>query len=179
MSNQRLRWTRVAAVAIAATTVLIAEALLLAPLHVNGVSGSALMPHYSEHFAVATFGPLPRNATFADLRRAGVRLPRDVVAHRRHLAYLVVGFGAALVAICVAAAARATPGAFGPSHSRRCHQRSSNRLQPRSAMPPGPGGKGRLPGAVGDASRPTGVLLGRHATTPIRHADESVGVEFG
>jgi hypothetical protein len=74
--------------------VVIAGVVLLWPLHANGVSGSALRPHYrSFGFALVTGGPLPRHVTVAYLRSAGVRLPQDVVDHRREIAYALVGTG--------------------------------------------------------------------------------------
>lgn len=75
-----------------------AVAVLLWPLHGNGVSGSALMPRYSHYIGLTAFGPLPDHPTAADLRRAGVRLPQDVVAHRQH-----IGFGVLVGAVGVGA----------------------------------------------------------------------------
>ncbi len=66
-------------------------AVLLAPLDANGVSGCALIPSYHD-FAVTTFRPLSRQVTLAELRRAGVPIPTDAVAHRRDLAaWFLVG----------------------------------------------------------------------------------------
>lgn len=79
-----------------------AVAVLLWPLHANGVEGSALMPRYSEYFGFAAYGVLPEHPTDADLRRAGVRLPQDVVWHRRHI---VFGLLASAVGVIVAGGA--------------------------------------------------------------------------
>lgn len=84
------------AFAAALLTAAAAIAILLWPLHANGVTGSALMPHYSEYFGFTTFKPLPDPATNDDLRRAGVRLPIDVVWHRRHIAIGLLSGAAAL-----------------------------------------------------------------------------------
>ena len=70
MTNQRLRREWSAAVAIAAATVLITGALPFSPLHANGASGSALMPHYNKYFTLARFGPLPDNPGLGELRRS-------------------------------------------------------------------------------------------------------------
>jgi hypothetical protein len=59
------------------------------PMHGNGVSGTALRPHYSD-FGWFAYAPLPENPSTADLRKAGVAVPEDVVSHRRHVAS---GFG--------------------------------------------------------------------------------------
>ena len=74
----------------------VAAAVLLWPLHANGVSGSALRPHYRD-FGFATDQSVPENPTFDDLRRAGIRLPQDVVSHRRHIAELVGVLGVVVV----------------------------------------------------------------------------------
>ena len=76
-----------------------AVAILLWPLHANGVAGTALLPKYSEYLAFTTDKPLPDRTTNDDLRRAGVRLPIDVVWHRRHIAIALLGGGVALGAI--------------------------------------------------------------------------------
>jgi len=95
-----MRW------AIAVGIVLIAWAVAVAvwPLHANGVSGSALWPDYAKAFGFTTYQPLPANPTLGELRRAGVLLPQDAVAHRRHLAELLAVVG--LIAICVGLAMR-------------------------------------------------------------------------
>jgi hypothetical protein len=89
---------RIIAAAFAAglLTAAVAVTVLLWPLHANGVTGSALMPHYSEYFGFMTTRPIPDPATNDDLRRAGVRLPIDVVWHRRHIAIGLLGGAAAL-----------------------------------------------------------------------------------
>lgn len=70
---------------------------LLLPISGNGVSGSALRPHYTS-FGFSTYEPLPAKPSKEDWRAAGVVLPRDVVAERRRLAT-----GAALVGVVLVA----------------------------------------------------------------------------
>jgi hypothetical protein len=79
--------------------ILAACILLLWPLHANGVSGSDLRPHYSRYFGFNTSVLLPSNPTHDDLRRAGVRLPVDVVWHRRHIAEAMAGSGGLVLLI--------------------------------------------------------------------------------
>ena len=75
------------ALAVGAVVVLImACVVLIWPIHGNGVRGSALLPRYSD-FGFVTEQPLPDHASTADLRRAGIRLPQDIVWHRRHVAF--------------------------------------------------------------------------------------------
>lgn len=75
-----------------------AGVLLLWPLHADGVHGSALRPHYRAELGFTASRPVPPNPTFDDLRRAGVRLPQDVVWHRRHVALGLAVAGLVLVA---------------------------------------------------------------------------------
>jgi hypothetical protein len=77
--------------------ILSAAVMVVWPLHANGVSGSALVPHYKD-FGFQSYVSLPRYASLADLRRAGLPLPQDAVAHRRDLVYWVLGCGIALAA---------------------------------------------------------------------------------
>jgi hypothetical protein len=94
-----MRWT--ARLAIAAGIVLLAAAVAVVvwPLHANGVTGTALLPHYHE-FGFTSPDQLPLHLTKAELRHAGIRLPEDVVAHRRHIAELLAAIG---LVVCVAA----------------------------------------------------------------------------
>jgi hypothetical protein len=78
-----------AAVAAAAT-------VLVWPLDANGLSGNALRPQYSD-FGWFAYGPLPDNPSTADLRRAGVAVPQDVVTHRRQVSAGVGLVGLALM----------------------------------------------------------------------------------
>jgi hypothetical protein len=88
-----------AALALAAA----AAALVLWPVHANGVSGTALWPHYAD-FGWTSYAPLPTHPTVADLRAAGVAFPQDLVRHRRHVAEVLAV--ASLLAVGVAGAAR-------------------------------------------------------------------------
>ena len=88
-----------------------ALAVALWPIHANGVSGSALVPRYARYWGWAGYAPLPtgRTLTIADLRRAGVRVPQDVVADRRREAAVVLVAGLAVtLAVGAAPARRAT-----------------------------------------------------------------------
>ena len=96
---------RAIAFAVALTLVAAAVAVLLWPLHANGVSGSALTPRYSHYFGISSAEPIPEHPTKADLRRAGVRLPQDVVTHRRHIALALVAAGLTLAAATAASSA--------------------------------------------------------------------------
>ena len=78
---------------LGACTILAACLVMLWPLRANGVSGTALRPHYSEYLGFNTPISLPLNPTNDELRHAGVRLPRDVVWHRRHIAEALLGSG--------------------------------------------------------------------------------------
>ena len=86
---KRLGWS---AIALGFAGVVVAGVVVLWPLHANGVSGSALRPHYTG-FGWTTYAALPDHPTASDFRRAGVRLPQDVVEHRRHMAELVAALG--------------------------------------------------------------------------------------
>jgi hypothetical protein len=94
-----MRGSLAAALALAAA----AAAVVLWPLHANGVSGTALWPRYAD-FGWTTFAPLPTHPTMADLRAAGVAFPQDLVRHRRHVAEVLAV--ASLLAVGVAGAAR-------------------------------------------------------------------------
>ena len=88
--------TRVRLVLLAGASAVVAAAFVaLWPLHAAGVSGNALAPRYHA-FAWETFAPLPAHPTFAELRRAGVRIPQDVVANRRRAAAVVLVAGLAV-----------------------------------------------------------------------------------
>jgi hypothetical protein len=89
----------ISAVVVSLLAVAAALALLLWPLHANGVEGSALIPRYSRYFTFATFEPVPDHATEADLRRAGVRFPQDVVWHRRDIAFGLIAGAIGVIAI--------------------------------------------------------------------------------
>jgi hypothetical protein len=80
----------VVAMSTFALGIVAAVAVLVWPLHANGVTGSALMPKYSHYLAFSSSQPIPDHATNADLRRAGVRVPSDVVWHRRHIAIWIL-----------------------------------------------------------------------------------------
>jgi hypothetical protein len=94
-----MRWTARVAIAAGIVLIAVAVAVVVWPLHANGVTGMALRPHYHD-FGFTSPDQLPLHLTKADLRRAGVRLPEDVVAHRRHLAELLAAIG---LVVCVAA----------------------------------------------------------------------------
>jgi hypothetical protein len=75
-------------------------ALLLAPLHAPGASGSALRPQYTA-FGWYAYRPLTATPTADELRRAGVAVPQDAVRRRRAEAVAVtlvglVGLGMSL-----------------------------------------------------------------------------------
>lgn len=79
--------------------------MMLWPLHANGLSGTALRPHYSD-FGWFAYAPLPTHPTPADLRDAGVTLPQDLVATRRRQAAELGGAGLLLAAAGAVASAR-------------------------------------------------------------------------
>jgi hypothetical protein len=81
----------------------IAVALALWPLHSNGLRGNTIAPQYSRYVGFTSYVPLAAQPTTADLRRAGITLPRDVVAKRRHdaetlaaVGILITGLGLAM-----------------------------------------------------------------------------------
>lgn len=76
----------VAAVAVALT-------LVLWPLHSNGLRGNAIAPRYSTYIGFYSLTPLPAHPTKADLRRAGITLPRDRVANVRRDAGTLAAVG--------------------------------------------------------------------------------------
>jgi hypothetical protein len=78
-SVRRWSWLPGAAVVVAAA------ALLLWPLHEEGVTGNALRPSYGD-FGWFAYAPVPEHPTTGDLRTAGVRVPQDAVARRREVA---------------------------------------------------------------------------------------------
>jgi hypothetical protein len=98
---------------LGAAGVVTAVVMGLWPLHENGVSGSALVPHYSRYFGFSAAGPMPRNPTQDDLRRAGVVFPMDVV-HDRRLTVSEVFAGSVL--LLVAGAAAVVAGRRRPDH---------------------------------------------------------------
>lgn len=89
----RARWALLAAGGL---LVLAAVLVLVWPLRANGLSGSALNPHYRE-FGFTSYLPLPERPTHAQLRAAGLVLPQDVVERHRHWAELLAAVGAALL----------------------------------------------------------------------------------
>jgi hypothetical protein len=64
---------------------LIAGAILLAPLRGPGVEGTALYPHYKD-FGFFAVGPLPDHPTRSQLRQHGVMVEEPSVTARRTLA---------------------------------------------------------------------------------------------
>jgi len=104
--NRRLLTTlrhAVPGVPIAGCLCLIAGVVvMLWPIHGEGVTGTAVKPHYSD-FGAFSYQPLPATATVRDLRRAGVSVPHDLVRRRRRAAAAVGILGASL---CAGAAAR-------------------------------------------------------------------------
>ena len=76
----------------AAAAVAAASAVLLSPIHANGVTGNAVRPHY-EDYGWFAYAPTPEHPTTDDLRAGGVRVPQDVVAARRHLAAGIAAAG--------------------------------------------------------------------------------------
>jgi hypothetical protein len=82
-------------------TLLAAVVSVLLPLHANGVSGTALTPHYARYWGFTVSAPreLPVNPTFSELRAAGVTFPRDVVTERRHAAAVVAAAGFVLLLV--------------------------------------------------------------------------------
>ena len=95
-----VRWVGRVAAAIGVTGIVAGIVIGFWPLHANGVSGSAVRPHYAGtfYFGFYASASMPDNPTTADLRRAGVRFPVDVVRDRRQVMYDVLG-GAVLVAV--------------------------------------------------------------------------------
>lgn len=73
-------------------TAVAAVAVLLWPIHANGVTGNAVRPHY-EDYGWFAYAPTPEHPTTDDLRAGGVRVPQDVVAARRHLAAGIAAAG--------------------------------------------------------------------------------------
>jgi len=73
-------------------------AFLLWPLHAPGVTGSAATPHYRD-FGWQSYSPLPDRPTAADLRRAGISLPQDLVRERRYVAVAAAVAGVAALGI--------------------------------------------------------------------------------
>jgi hypothetical protein len=71
--------------------------LLLWPFRRSGLAGNAIRPRYTD-FGWVSNEPLPEHPTRADFRRAGIRMPQDVLGRRRLLAGAVTAAGlAALV----------------------------------------------------------------------------------
>ncbi|MCW2497964.1 hypothetical protein [Jatrophihabitans sp.] len=104
--NVLMRWVSRVIIGVGVVLVAVGLTVLLWPLHANGVSGSALLPHYAKELGFQTSYALPLHPTLGELRLAGVRLPGDVVAHRRRLGELVGGIGLALVVVSSVFAAR-------------------------------------------------------------------------
>ena len=92
----------------AAAMAIVGAGLVVAfrPLHANGLRGSAVRPHYTD-FGWFSYTPMPAQVTVADLRRAGVRTPYDVVDERRRLAGGVVAAGLILAGAVATASVRA------------------------------------------------------------------------
>ncbi len=101
-----VRWIGRIAIAVGLAGVVAAGVIGLWPLRANGVTGSALRPHYSEYFSVYSLRPLPDRPTPADFRRAGVRLPIDAVHDRRRIVYDVFACGVLLTVAGAAASSR-------------------------------------------------------------------------
>jgi hypothetical protein len=70
----------------------VAAAVLLWPLHAEGVSGRAIAPHYLD-VRIPVTTPIGTDVTTAYLRDAGYQLPQDLVWHRRHVAELLAASG--------------------------------------------------------------------------------------
>jgi len=83
---------RVSALALALAGVVAGLVIALWPLHANGVTGNALVPRYHD-FGWYAYQPMPEHVTVAELRRAGVRVPQDVVEQRRRLAASLAAAG--------------------------------------------------------------------------------------
>lgn|GEM_PF-5035009 len=75
-----------------------AAVLVLLPMHGNGLSGSAVQPQYGAYYW-ASYQPLPAHPTTAELRRAGLQLPQDLVSSRRYMAAAVGATGVAATAL--------------------------------------------------------------------------------
>jgi hypothetical protein len=73
-----------------------ALALVLWPMHGNGLSGNALRPHYSS-FGWYSYVAMPQHPTHEDFLRAGITMPQDVVRDRRILAAIVAATGVMLL----------------------------------------------------------------------------------
>ena len=73
-----------------------AAALMLWPLHADGVRGNAFRPRYTS-FGVEAYAPLPTHPTHADFVRLGITPPHDVVHDRRVLSAGIAGGGAVLL----------------------------------------------------------------------------------
>jgi hypothetical protein len=77
------RWLDLTTIVLGVWALAIAVALAVWPLHGNGLSGNAVSPTYSKYVGFYSYTPLPPNPTKADLRRAGITLPQDVINARR------------------------------------------------------------------------------------------------
>ncbi len=105
LHTQQLRRLTVLACAAGVVAVIAAAVVALYPLHTNGVSGTALAPQYHA-FGWYAYTPLSGQVSSAELRAAGVRVPQDVVDHRRHVATELAAAGVVLATIGVVARRR-------------------------------------------------------------------------
>jgi hypothetical protein len=103
LARVQRRWLDLTTITFGVVALVVALALTLWPLHGNGVSGNILAPRYSKDVFFSSYTPLPAHPTKAELRQAGITLPRDVVNGRREDAetlaitgVFVVGLGLAL-----------------------------------------------------------------------------------
>jgi hypothetical protein len=87
------RWLGGTIVGLGVAAGAVALGLALWPLHSNGLRGNAIAPRYSTYVGFYSLTPLPAHPTKADLRRAGVTLPRDRVANRRRDAGTLAAVG--------------------------------------------------------------------------------------
>jgi hypothetical protein len=102
IARMRAQWVSRLLGGLGAAALLAGLALLLVPIHGNGVTGTAVHPRYGE-FGFSTYRSLPEHFTVADLHRIGIRTPGQVVHDRRLYSttaiaaglLILVGLGAA------------------------------------------------------------------------------------
>ena len=99
LRHVQLRWLGRSMVGVGVAAIAVALTLALWPLHSNGLRGNAIAPRYSTSIGFYSLTPLPAHPTKADLRRAGITLPRDRVANRRRNAETLATVGVIVTGI--------------------------------------------------------------------------------